>query len=79
MIFIERKEQSFGSICSEAVSFLKEFNIRDIVSVNMLLRLANLKAIFLKTNRPNPRRKRPGQQQRFKNMSSLSDALVRAN
>jgi hypothetical protein len=53
MILIERKEQIFGSIRNEVVSFLKEFNIVDIMSVNMLLRLTNLKAIFLKTDRPN--------------------------
>jgi len=53
MIFIERKEQTFGLISREDGSFLKEFNIIDILSLNMLLRLTNLKAIFLKTNRPN--------------------------
>jgi hypothetical protein len=53
MIFIERKEQTFGLICSEAVPFHEVFNIIDIVSVNMLLRLTNLKGIFLKTNIPN--------------------------
>jgi hypothetical protein len=53
MIFIERKEQTFGLTCSEAVLFLKECDIIDIMSVNMLLRLTNLKAIFLETNRPN--------------------------
>ena len=52
MIFIERKE-IFGLICSEAVSFLKEFNIIDMMSLNMLLRLTNLKGIFLKKNCPN--------------------------
>jgi hypothetical protein len=53
MIFIERKEQIFGLICSEAVSLLKEFNSIDFMSVNVLLRLTNLKAIFLRANRPN--------------------------
>ena len=65
MIFIERKEQTFGLISNEAVSLPKEFNIIDIMSVNMLLRLTNLKVIFLKTNRPNRR-------ESVRNSSSIS-------
>ena len=76
--FFERKKQIFGFICIETVSFLKEFNIIDIMSLNVLLRLTNLKAIFLKTNRPIRKESVQDSSRISRIRRPLSDKLVRA-